>query len=233
MPTPKLNRLAQMFMQRIQDPILLDGLSPEKFLPGSVVRTAVEIEEYIHRAGMMFFQGAWMRAQPTEEAPGSLSHKRKFLNAFPELFKFRSVTVAYASSVSSVDLTVAHNDVYDVLDSVKSGGGGIIEVWDPTNLADAIAEANPFLITPRVTSANPGMILSQPTLYVFPNNIADPAGYTFTLNFIQNIKNPTPGDILRTGGTYDVPFSEAHLDTMADIAAGIFNKDDFQEDSGG
>lgn len=233
MPTPKLNRLAQMFMQRIQDPILTDGGSPELILPGSIVRTVAEIESYLHRAGQLYFDSAWKAAQPENEVPGSVSHKNKFLNMFPELFKFRSITLAYASSVSRVDLSTVYNDVFEILDSVKSGGGGIIEVWSQSKLADCIAAADPFYSPPRVTSAAPGMILSHPYIYGFPNDIANPGGYTFTLNYIQNNKNPITGDILRSGGTYDIPFSEHHLDAIADIAVKIYRQDDFQEDAGG
>lgn len=233
MATPKLNRLAQMFMQRIQDPILLDGGSPELILPGTIVRTVAEIESYVHRAGQQYFDNAWKISQPENEMPGSLSHKKKFLNVFPELFKFRSITLTYASAVSRVDLTTVYNDVFEILDSVKSGGGGLIDVWDASKLADAIAEADPFYSPPRVTSSTPGMILSHPYLYGFPNDIADPGGYTFTLNYIQNIKDPITGDILRSGGTYDIPYSEHHLDAIAEIAAAIYKKDDFQEDAGG
>lgn len=68
---------------------------------------------------------------------------------------------------------------------------------------------------------------------MFPNNIGSPTNYIFTLQFIQNIKDPATGDILRTGGTTDIPYSEMHLDSIAELAAGIFNKDDFQEDAGG
>lgn len=232
MPTPKLNRLAQMFMQRIQDPISLDGGTPEKFLAGSVVRSVAEIESYIHRAGQQYFNSAWKAAAPEGEMPGTPSHKKKFLTMFPELFKFRNITLVFASAVSRVDLSTVYNDVYEILDSVKSGGGGLIEVYDASKLGDCIAESDPFYSPPRVTSSNPGMILSQPYLYGFPNNIADPGGYTFSLNYIQNNKNPLDGSILVTGGDYDVPYGEQHLDLIAEVAASIFNKDDFQEDAG-
>jgi hypothetical protein len=234
MATPKLNRLAQTFMRRIQDPIALDGGSPEKFLPGTIIRTVAEIEQYLHLAGQQFFDAAWKAAQPMQDQPGSVSHKNKFLNTFPELFTFRSITVPFATPNTVIDLTTGSwNDVHDILDSVKSGGGGTIEVWDQSKLADCLSESDPFYSPPRITSSNPGMILSQPYLYLFPINIGDPGGYTFTLNFILNLKDRTNGDILRTGGTYDVPYSEQHLTTIAELAAGIYNKDDFQEDAGG
>ena len=233
MATPKLNRVAQMFMQRIQDPILTDGGSPELILPGSIVRTVAEIESYIHRAGQIYFDTAWKAAQPENEMPGSISHKKKFLNMFPELFKFRGITFTYLTATSYVDVTTLYNDIFEILDSVKQGGGGIIEVWDPSKLADCIAEADPFYSPPRVTSSNPGMILSHPRIYAFPNDIANTGGYTITINYIQNIKNPISGDILRSGGSYDIPYSEHHLDAIAEIAAKIYRQDDFQEDSGG
>ena len=230
MATPKLNRLAQRFMQKIQDPILLDGGSPEKFIAGTVIRTVVEIEEYLHAAGMMFFEQRWLSAKPEDSKIGSISHKRNFLNMFPELFKFASVTVTYTAGVSSVDLTTIRYDIFDILDSVKSGGGGVIEIIDQDRLADALSDSDPFLTTPHLTNSNPVMILQQPTLYLFPNEIANPTDYTFTLNYISNIKDPGTGDILRTGGTYDVPYSENNIDAIADVAASLFNKDDFQED---
>jgi hypothetical protein len=232
MPTPKLNRLAQTFMQKIQDPITLDGGSPEKFQAGTVIRTVDEIEQYLNSAGQRYFDATWKAAQPLNDEPGSVSHKTKFLNLFPELFKFRSITATFAAGTTKVDITTGFNDVHDILDSVKSGGGGLIDVWDQTMLADALAESDPFYSPPRVTINTPGMILSQPILYLFPNDITATT-YVFTLNYIQNIKNPDTGDILRTGGDYDIPYNEVHIEAIAEIAAGLFNKDDFQEDAGG
>jgi len=230
MATPKLNRLAIAFMQRIQDPITE---SAGVITAGQLIRSVAEIESYVHRAGQIFFNGAWNAAQPENESPGSMSHKNKFLNMFPELFKFRSITLTYASAVSRVDISTVYNDIFEILDSVKQGGGGLIEVWDPSKLADCIAESDPFYSPPRVNSSTPGMILSHPYIYGFPNDLADPGGYTFTLNYIQNNKNPITGAILVSGGTYDVPFSEHHIDAIAEIAVGIYKKDDFQEDAGG
>jgi len=233
MPTPKLNRLAQMFMQRIQDPILIDIANV--ILPGSVIRSVVEIEEYLDRAGMALFNASWKAAQPQNEAPGTVSHKNRFLNMFPELFKFKQVTLEYTSDNHSIlDLSNPTNqcfDIYDILDSIKAGGGGLIEVWQQSKLADALAESDPFCSPPRVTASFPGMILQQPKVYFFPNNLAATT-YTFTLNYIQNLKNPTNGEILRSGGAYDIAYSEQHLEDVAELAAKIFNKDDFQEDAG-
>lgn len=233
MPTPKLNRLAQIFMQRIQDPITLDGGSPEKFIPGQIIRTVQEIERYLHTAGQSYFDAMWKAAQPTEDLPGSFSHKTKFLTMFPEMFTFRSITVPFVTPNSVLDLTVANNDVHDILDSVKNGGSGVVEVWDASLLGEALAQSNPFYSPPRVTSALPGMILQQPLLYLFPINISQTASYVFNLQFISNIKDASTGDIIRTGGTVDVPYSEMSIDQIAEIAVQIFNKDDFQEDEGG
>ena len=232
MATPKLNRLAQRFMQKIQDPIVLDEGTPEKFYPGSVIRAVKDIEEYLHSAGMKFFEQNWLASKPDNSKAGSISHKRIFLNLFPELFSFTSITITFASGVSSIDLTTANNDVFDILDSVKSGGGGIIEIIDQDRLADALSGNDPFAASPYVTSSNPFMILQQPKLYLFPADIAQSVDYVFTLNYISNIKNPNTGDILRTGGDYDVPYSENNIDVIADIAASLYNKDDFQEDAG-
>ena len=122
--------------------------------------------------------------------------------------------------------------MHDILDSVKSGGGGMVEVWDASLLGEALAESNPFYSPPRVTSVIPGMILQQPLLYLFPINISDPGGYTFNLQYIRNIKNATTGDIVRTGDDDDVPYSENSIDQIAETAAQLYNKDDFQEDAG-
>jgi len=217
-------------MQKIQDPITLDGAVPEKFTAGTVIRTVGEIEQYLHSAAMKFMEQSWNAAKPPDSMPSSLSHKRAFLNLFPELFKFREITVVYAAGVSSVDLTASFFfDVFDILDSRKTGGI-VIEVWDQDKLADAMTGSNPFYLG---SVAAPGMILQHPKLFVFPNSIADPAAYSFDLFYIQNVVNPQTGDILRTGGAFDIPFSEHRFETIADIAAGLYNKDDFQEDAGG
>ena len=232
MATPKFNRLAQIFMRRIQDPITLDAGSPEKFLAGTVIRTVAEIEGYLHTAGQAYFDAMWKSSQPGEDLPGSMTHKKKFLSMFPEMFTFVSISVPFVTPNSVIDLTAANNDVHDILDSVKSGGGGMVEVWDASLLGEALAESNPFYSPPKVTAAVPGMILQQPLLYLFPINIADGADYTFNLQYIRNIKNATTGDIVRTGDDADVPYSENSIDQIAEVAAGLFNKDDFQEDAG-
>ena len=261
MPTPKLNRLAQLFMQRIQDPVTLDGGSPEKFNAGTVIRTVKEIELYLHTAGQIYFDAAWKQAHQTADQPPSVSSKTRFLNIFPELFTSRAIAPSYgADNVSSKNLSSGFNDVHDILDSIHKYPGDniflrdknnkylkdknglylkvpttitdIIEVWDQRKLTDCLAESDPFYSPPRITFFKPGMILQQPILYFFPNAIADESNHTYILHFIQNIKNRATGDILRTGGTYDVPYSELHIDNVAEIATGIFNKDDFQEDAG-
>lgn len=232
MATPKFNRLAEIFMQRIQDPITLDGGSPEKFLPGAIVRTVKEIERYLHTAGQSYFDAMWKAAQPTEDLPGSYAHKTKFLTMFPEMFTFASISVPFVSPNSVLDLTVLNKDVHDILDSVKSGGGGMVEVWDASLLGEALAESNPFYSPPRVKLASPGMVLQQPLLYLFPINIADGADYTFNLQYIRNIKNATTGDIVRSGDDDDIPYSENSIDQIAEIAAQLYKTDDFQEDAG-
>jgi len=232
MPTPKLNRLAQQFMSKIQDPILLDGGSPEKFLPGGIIRTVDQIERYLHEGAMKYFQAMWSAAAPDPKTISSMLHKRNFLNIFPELFKFRNITVTYSGGYSYVDLTSGYNDVHDVLDSVKSGGGGVIEVWDQDKLTGAQSESDPFYSGDRIAD-NPGMILQQPNLFLFPNTIAQAGDYTFQLNYIQNVKNPTSGDILRTGGSYDIPFAENNFDAISDMCKKIYEIDDHKEDAGG
>ena len=149
------------------------------------------------------------------------------------MFTFKQITVPFVTPNSFIDLSSSNNDVFDILDSVKKGGGGLVEVWDQRHLADALAESDPFYSPPRVIIAAPGMILQQPRLYLFPINISDPTAYVFNLQYIRNIKNSTTGDIIHTGDDNDVPYSEHSIDQIAEIAVQLYKKDDFQEDAGG
>lgn len=215
MPTPKLNDLAHKFMQKIQDPISeQSGI----ILPGQIIRSVAEIEQYIGLAMMKFIEEVWMKAQGNAAA---------MLRALPDLYEERDLTIPQATQ--KVDITNTHADVWDILDS-RQGTTTILEVWNTIHLTDALNGSDPFYVG---DSRRAGLIYQKPYVWVFPASLV-PAltDYEFTLCFLKAPLHPTTGDYLTSGGNYDIPFSDIHLPTIASIAEKLYKVDDYQEDAG-
>lgn len=215
MATPKLNRLAQRFMQQIQDPITIDA---GVILPGQIIRSVPDIEHYLGMAMMKFIEEVWKQSQ---------ANANVMLRALPDLYQERTCTIA--AGTQKVDLSTTHADLWDPLDS-RNGTTTILEVWHPIHLTDALNGTDPFYVG---NSKRGGIIYQKPYLWIFPANLVDDVlDYNFTLCFIQAPLNPTDGTYLVSGGDYDIPFSDIHFTTISDIAEKLYKVDDYQEDAG-
>lgn len=215
MATPKLNRLAQRFMQQIQDPILIDA---GVIQPGQIIRSVAQIEHYLGMAMMKFIESAWQQAQGS----GSM-----LLKAIPDLYHERECIIP--AGTQKVDLSSTHADLWDPLDSRK-GTATILEIWNSIHLTDALNGSDPFYVG---DARRGGLIYQKPYLWIFPATLVDPVvDYDFTLCFIQAPLNPLTGEYLVSGGDYDIPFSDIHFTTLSDIAEKLYKVDDYQEDAG-
>lgn len=217
MATPKLNRLAQRFMQQIQDPIIVDPGNPDLLLPGQVIRTITEIEHYLGMAMMKFIEEVWKTAG---------ANAGTMLRALPDIYKERDLTIL--TGTQKIDISTTHADVWDILDSRQSTVT-ILEVWNAIHLTDALNGSDPFYVG---DARRAGIIYQKPFLWIFPASLAAASDYTFTLCFLQAPLHPVNGTYLTIGGDYDIPFSDIHFNTIASIAEKIYKVDDYQEDAG-
>lgn len=215
--TPKLNILAQRFMNGIQDPITIDS-GTGKFSAGSIIQTVAEIETRLGDAMMKYMDDVWKAAK---------GNKQQFLTFLPELFKKVDTTLGTPNTSIYLEYPGLNLfDVYDILDS--SHNTTLIEVWNQVHLADALAGVDPFYVG---DADRPGMILQHPVVYFFPTSLAAATDYAVRFNYIQKPVNPEDGTYFTTGGTYDIPFSLNHINDIAETAVRMYRVDDFQEDA--
>lgn len=216
MATPKLNKLAQRFMQQIQDPITIDA---GVILPGTIIRSVAEIEHYLGMAMMQFIAGVQQQAQ------GSIS---LLLRALPDLYEEREVVFPSILSTadSKIDISSTHADLYDLCTS--RGTGYIFEPWDPKHLSDVLNGLDPFR---EGSGRYGGLIYQKPYLWLFPKSIHVGSAYTVNLCFIKAPLNPLTGEYLISGGDYDIPFADVLFPQICNIATKLYKVDDYQEDA--
>lgn len=213
--TPKLNLLAQRFMQQIQDPITVDGSGV--ITPGNVILTVAEIENFLGDAMGKYINSIWTQAKGNRDL---------FIRFLPELFKSKSIT--FTTPVNTFYTLMPGGGLfhlYDILDS--NAGAVLIEAWNAVHLSDAVAGTDPFYLG---TNTRPGIIYQSPLIYLFPATLVAAANYTMNLNFIQSAVSPDDGTYLTSGGNYDIPFNIQHIADIADYATKLYRADNFEED---
>lgn len=216
MATPKLNLLAQRFMQQIQDPITIDSATGIIY-PGNLIQTVAEIESILGDAMLKYINNVWTEAK---------SNRDIFIGFLPELFKPKTITFTHPSNTYYTEL--AGSDLFDLMDILDSNSGNtLIEVWNPVHLADAKAQTDPFYTG---GSEMPGIIYQKPLIWLFPASIVATADYSINLNYISLPVNPVDGSYLTSGGDTDIQFNQNHLQDIADYATKLYKVDDYQED---
>ncbi|MHB8483720.1 MAG: hypothetical protein ACYDBV_13485 [Nitrospiria bacterium] len=245
MATPRLNRLAQRFMQQIQDPITVsNGI----IQPGNIIRSVAEIENYLGIATMEYLNSFKLKGIT----------KRGFVNEFPELYTIRNIQFTRLEGISDdvlaqitddtgaqvtqdIDVTLGNNfidltgltffDLFDILDSVYYGVTNVaFEAWDVAKLPEALTGYNPFYIGNNVRA---GIIYQDNKIWVFPPSILSSNNFTFSLHFLIIPVNRVDGTYFTSGGGWDYPFSERHIEEIANIATKLYRTDDAEAQSAG
>ncbi len=217
MAADKMKLLAERFLLQIQDVYSVDAITGD-VLPGNLVRTIPELNNYLGQAMNSYFQSAWANSQG----------RKDFINKFPELFGRTVSAIPFAMGATTINLSSVlypYHDIFDILDSVFATGK-TIEAWNPVFLSDALAGTDPFYVG---SADRPGMIWMNPVLYIFPLTLTATVGVSFTLNYIKLPVSPTTGKYLDVNGTEDMPFSIDHIKAIADIATQLYKVDDYQE----
>ena len=218
MATPNLNRVMKIFMRRILDPVVESG---GVILPGKIILTTADIEEYVSRAMMSLVNMYW------EKYEGDII---AFTQMFPELQKTINVASVLSGSYLTVDLdtTTTLADYFQALPSYKIGSPNLkIDVWNSAKFADLVSGDNPFMIAP---STRPAFVEVDRKLYLFPVSLGDDYHWTFVYLFVP--LDPETGDRLTSGGTYDSPFTAQWDDKIAEIAEKLY-WDDNNKQAGG
>ena len=207
--------LAQRFMLQIED-VYQEDPATHNVLPGNLVRSIDALNNYLGQAMNLYFHQAWSQSQGRQD----------FINKLPELQDF--VAVTFPQLTSAQDIVAASNrfDIFDVLDSNNTTL--LIEAWSSTHLADGLAGIDPFYIG---TVTSPGMIFTNPILYLFPTTLTALASFTFTLRFIKLPVSQIDGTFFNVNGNEDCPFAIDHLQSIADIATKLYDEDDDKEDT--
>jgi hypothetical protein len=218
MATTKLDMLAQRFMQQIQDPIVHDPIT-QNLLPGNIIRTILEIQNYCGNACLKYVKNIWGMAK---------GDRNLFISFIPELFKTQ--TIQFPNNTAEIDMTqaVLFKDFFDCLDSYN--GTIPIEIWNPVHLTDALTNNDPFYAG---SALRPGLIYQKPYLYLFPASLSGATGYPVSLNYIALPIDPSTGDFLVIDGNTDIPFSYDHIQEIADIAVQLYRTDDAEAQSAG
>jgi len=207
MATTKLNMIAQAFMRIILDPVTeTDGV----IQPGKIITEVAEIETYISRAMMNLVSETWQAAA---------GNWMKLMKLYPDLIKIKPVNAVFQDGISFVEKT-GENEILDLFYVLPSSSGTIkIDVWNPAKFTDIITGADPILIA---DVEHPAMMYLDGKIYLFPQNIAEISEFSFSLVYLRLPLNPLTGDILRSGGAYDSPFSEDNYSAIAERAAKLY-----------
>lgn len=208
MATPKLDKISVELSRRIADPVASAGTNGE-------VLTATDRTSYINKAMFKLINDYWI------QFGGDV---KRFAQMFPELIAFE-------------EITLNANGQYDI--NASSDIRDFFELVDAYNYADVIyiAKVPNYLFNIVVTGDNPDYtadeneplcINLEGVLYFFPS--ANYAGAIVRIIYLKLPVDPTNGNLLTQGGTYDIPFYDHWNSTIASIAEQLW-RIDAQEDA--
>lgn len=202
MATPKFNRVALQFMQRINDPTTE---SAGVIVGGKQLTTVAKIETFVNRAMMELFNQYWT----------ALNGERKlFSQMFPELIKQTDIDTD-ANGLYTINSTKLRS-LYVPLDLRKTTSP--IDILPPE--AAEYIETSDNALEPSTTNfycLHVGNVLK-----FYP--AASFASTKVNIAFIQLPVSDTDGSLLVSGGSIDIPFSDQWENQLASIAADLYFK---------
>lgn len=204
MATPKFNRVALQFMQRINDPTTEAG-SPLVIVAGKQLTSVAKIETFVNRAMMELFNQLWTAVQ---------GDRKLFSQLLPELIKQDSFTTD-ASGLYTISSTKLRS-MYVPLD-LRIGSTPIDLV--PPEAVEYI-ETSDNALAPSTTNfycLHKGTILKFYPAASFNAQVVN-------IGFIQLPVSDTDGSLLVSGGSVDIPFSDQWENQIASIAADLYFK---------
>lgn len=204
--TPKFNRIAIEFMQRINDPVALTGDPPA--IPsagGSVLDSKAKVESFVNRAMFKLFNDIWASIK---------GDSKLFLKIFPELGREVGITT-HASGYYVIDTGNVMRDSFKLLEGRLSTT--YIEMVEPFLLEELLTGRNTELV-PSATV--PYAYESNRTIYFLP--AASFNAQAVYINYIRLPLSLADGSFLTSGGTYDSPYYDHWNSKIAEIAAELF-----------
>jgi hypothetical protein len=135
MATPKFNRAAKEFMQKIYDPITE---SAGTITAGSVITTVLDIENYINKAMMNLFNNIWT------EVEGSIL---RFLQILPESQTLQTITLTLGIGESSIEVNSVNNlgNLVQILPSRTISSNAYLPILPPHRFIEWKTSQDPFL----------------------------------------------------------------------------------------
>jgi hypothetical protein len=203
MATPRFNRIALSFMEKINSPT---SESAGVVQGGSLVTTTARVEKYVNRAMHALFNKIW------ESAEGD---KLRFMTVCPELVKIAQILK------ESGDPTVP-GDYFEAI-----GARLVIQDALAVNIYLRLPARQYYMVTRTGsnaqwvgTAAKPILYELEGTLYLFP----DTTSGQIELQYIQ-MPLKTDGTFITSGGAVDCPFSDQWNEQIAEIAADLYFKE--------
>jgi len=206
MATPKIDRIAIEFIQRI------GGTFDSAFTPGSgtmpasdLIDDANTIMTFINKAMFKLFNDVWMSANGDVEV---------FTRIFPELIQRDSVT--FTSSEYTIVNPSMH--IFKLINGYNTAGV-YFKSWSPVKYAVAKTGYETQYVG---TDAKPALMHMSDVgkIFLFSDNNITP----ITLVYIKFPLNKTDGSFLTQNGSYDSPFYDQWNTRIAEIAEAMYSQ---------
>ncbi len=203
MATPKFDRIAIEFAQRIGATFDSAFTPGSGAMPDADLLTADEIESFVNKSLLTLFSQIWQQTK---------ANKKIFSDYVPELVKTADLT--FSSSIYTI--ASPNKDFFIPLNGYISST--YVRVWDASKFA--IAKTG-YYDEYTASESNPALIYigESQKLYIFPSTLT-----SATVVFLKQPLDPTTGDFLSQNGSYDSPFAEHWQNDIVSIAESLYSK---------
>ena len=204
MATPNFDSISVIVSRLAGDPVVSASTA-------GTFMTAAERNAYVNKALNQFFAQMWRELNFDFKA---------MVRAFPELGKITSGATTTAAGIYDIAASASYQDYFKLIDSYKTSGNNHIRVMPKELYITALLGTNE-LYTP--SSTNMMVFELADGLHFLPTASFVSAG--ITLHYIQAPLDPTSGNFITQGGSYDSPFYTHWDAVIADIAANMIKMD--------
>ena len=160
------------------------------------------IPKYINRALWKLFDSVWMQVH---------GDVKSFIAIFPELTK----TGNFLFTSGIYTLISDKLDLYAIAGALTTSDD-YVSVWGEDKYTLVKSGKNRSYIP---DSSNQAIIKMANKIYLFPEET-----FTHSLHYVVSPTDPTTGGPLTQNGSYDMPFDYTRVNTLIELAVGIYNQ---------